>query len=218
VTDALPRDLISALSKLTSQFHDDPQSLHFAVSIVFSSIFKKHGLSCVIVGGQSAAYWMRLPGSTDVDFVSPESKKIAIVLEQCGFQKNDDFSFRYNYPETNVLIELVGEQIKIAGLKETISVIVNPQDIEDPLVRSLMPGSAEVLDPALVFINYLDSACQDSIWFDYEDEGALAVERALALLALYNDYILKELRDRKATGELSQRLLQVLRDKFNITI
>jgi integral membrane sensor domain MASE1 len=35
--------------------------LQEAIAIVFSSIFNKFGIQCTIAGGQSAAYWMRMP-------------------------------------------------------------------------------------------------------------------------------------------------------------
>jgi len=63
--------------------------------------------ACVIVGGQSAAYWMRLPGSTDIDFVTPGYSKITIALEQCGFIRSADMSFRYVHTKTNIMIELL---------------------------------------------------------------------------------------------------------------
>lgn len=216
MTNSLQQNLILAISKLYTRFNDDLQSLHFAISIVFSAILKKHQLSCVIVGGQSAAYWMRLPGSTDVDFVSSDIKKIASVLEGCGFQVDEEYKFRYLHPATNVLIELVGEHIDIRGINASATVAVKPTDINDSLVKSLMPGPAEVLDPVLVFVNYLDSADQSSIWFNFEDEGALSIERAQALFALYKEYILDSLRTRFAANEISDKLILILRDKFNI--
>jgi hypothetical protein len=218
VTDALQLSLISALSKLNEQFRDDAESLHFAVSIVFSSVLNNHGFPCIIVGGQSAAYWMRIPGSTDVDFVSPVSKDIAIIFEQCGFRKSEQFSFRFHHPETNVLIELVGDRIEIAGIKSTETVVVEPDDIEDPLVRSLMSGPAKVIDPLLVFLNYLDASCRESIWFDFEDEGALAIERMQALLVLYEGFILNGLKTQSKTGDILEKHLKVLREKFKITL
>lgn len=216
--DNLQESLTLALSKLDEKFRKDPESLHFAISIVFSSIFKKSGLSCIIVGGQSAAYWLRLPGSNDIDFVSPDLQKIANILEQCGFTKSSDLSFRYVHPTTNIMIELVGEQIAIADIKTPGSVLVEPSDIDDALVRSLMPGPSEVLDPVLVFINYLDASSHDSIWFTFENEGALAVERAKALLALYKEYIIDGLRDRYKAGEISERFRDLLDKKFNIVL
>jgi hypothetical protein len=218
VTDNLHQSLISALSKLNGKFHDDPASLHYAVSIAFSSILKKHGLPCAIVGGQAAAYWMRLPGSTDVDFVSQHSNEIANVLEQCGFKRSNNFTFRFTHSATNVLIELVGERIDIAGIKSPATVAVMPNDIHDPLVRSLMTGPAEMIDPVLVFVNYIEASTQDSVWFNYEDEGALAIERAQALLVLYKEYILKGLMKLYEAGEIPEKCLQLLRDKFKIVI
>lgn len=96
--EKLKSDLTSALFKLNDRFCDDPASLHFAVALVYSSIFRKHGIACIAVGGQSAAYWLRMPGSTDVDFVSSKTTLIAELLESIGFQKSQEFSFRYTYP------------------------------------------------------------------------------------------------------------------------
>ena len=218
MTDNLQQSLISALSKLNAKFHDDPESLHFAISIVFSSILTKHGLQCAIVGGQAAAYWMRLPGSTDVDFVSQHSIKIAKIFEQCGFERSKDFAFRFTHSTTNVMIELVGERIDIAGITSPTTVAVMPKDVHDPLVRSLMTGPAEVLDPVLVFVNYLEASTNDSIWFNYEDEGALAIERTQALLALYKEYVINGLRKLRMSGEVSDKSLQFLRDRYDVTL
>lgn len=218
MTDTLQQNLISALSELNIRFHDEPESLHYAVALVFSSIFKKHSIPCIIVGGQSAAYWLRSPGSTDIDFVSSASDKIAEILEKCGFQRSNDISFRYTHIVTNVYIELVGERIEIADLKSPGLVEVKPHHIGDLLVRSLMPGPAEVLDPVAVFVNYVESSCIDSIWFSYKDEGAIAIERALALLTLYKDHLLTELRNRFEAGEVSEKIVQVLRDKFKVSV
>lgn len=216
--DDLYQNLTSAQSELARRFGPDAEALHLAVSIVFSSILKKNRLPCIIVGGQSASYWMRVPGSIDVDFVSPSIDKIATVLEQCGFVKSPDCSFRYVHTETNVLIELVGERVDVAGMKSGLTVTVEPGDIEDPLVRSLMPGPAEVLDPAVVFVNYCNSSDHASIWYDYENGGALAVERARTLFALYEGYIRNSLKSRYETGEISETFLQLLRDKFLIVL
>jgi len=218
VTITLQQNLTSALFKLDAQFHSDPQSLHFAVAIVFSSILRKYGYPCIIVGGQSASYWMRLPGSIDTDFVSSQIDQIALVLEQCGFQRSDKFTFRYNHPKTNVLIELVGEEIKIGDLKGCSTVEIGPDDIRDPLVRSLMPGPAEILDPLLVFLNYIEAADKDSIWFNYKDEGAIAIERAQAMLALYEEYIKRGLNRLVKSGEISLRIQGILSDKFNLKL
>lgn len=58
------------------------------------------------------------------------------------------------------------------------TVDVEPDELEDTVVASLMPGSAEVLDPFTVFMNYLESSLDDSIWFNFENDGALSIERA----------------------------------------
>jgi hypothetical protein len=47
-----------------------------------------------------------------------------------------------------------------------------------------MLGPAEILDLFRVFLNYVEASSNDLIWFDYEDLGALAIERAQTLLAL----------------------------------
>jgi hypothetical protein len=70
VTNNLQENLVSALSELHSHFPNDIETLHEAVALVSSSIFRAFGIQCTIVGGQSAAYWMRMPGSSDVDFIS----------------------------------------------------------------------------------------------------------------------------------------------------
>jgi hypothetical protein len=210
--------LTSALSKLHARFRDDPQSLHFAISLVFSSILKKYRLPCIIVGGQAAAYWMRLPGSTDVDFVSPDSANVADILEKCGFEKGQDLSFRFCHPATNVLIELVGKRIDIAGIQTPATTEVQPKDVNDSVVRALMPGPADILDPIFVFINYVEASNRDSIWYEFEDEGALAIERAQALLALYKEYVVDGLIKLNKTGEISTTCLQLLRDKFMVTL
>jgi hypothetical protein len=67
----------------------------------------------------------------------------------------------------------------------------------------LIPGPSEVLDPVLVFINYLDASSHDSIWFTFKNDGALAVKRVKALLALYKEYIINGLRDRYKAGEIN---------------
>ena len=118
----------------------------------------------------------------------------------------------------NVLIEIVGESIDIANMKSERPVNIEPKDIEDELVRSLMPGPAMVLDPCLAFLSYVSAACKDSLWYDFEDNGALAIERAQALLALYKDYILHSLKARYKAGEQADVLIQVLREKFHIQL
>ena len=65
-------DLASALSELARAFHADPEKLHLAVAVVFSSIYHAYDLHLVIVGGQSAAHWLKAPASRDVDFGSLE--------------------------------------------------------------------------------------------------------------------------------------------------
>lgn len=218
MTDDLYQNLTSALSELARRFGPDAETLHFTVSIVFSSILKKYRLPCIIVGGQSASYWMRVPGSTDVDFVSPNIDKIATVLEQCGFVKSPDCSFRYVHTVTKVLIELVGERVEVAGMKSGLTVTVEPGDIEDPLVRLLMPGPTEVLDPAVVFVNYCNASDHTSIWYDYENSGSLAAERARTLFALYEGHIRNSLKSRYEAGEIPETFIQLLKKKFLISL
>ncbi len=67
----------SALFKPFDHFHQDPETLHEAIALVFSSIFRKFGVQCIIAGGQSAAYWMRIHSSTDVGFVTKNGKQIS---------------------------------------------------------------------------------------------------------------------------------------------
>jgi hypothetical protein len=169
-----------------------------------------------VVGGQSAAYWLRLPGSIDVDFVSAESNKVIRHLEEAGFRKSGECSFRYTHEATNVQIELVGEKLQVSGLDHPETIMVDRDEIEDPVVRSLMPGPAEVLDPVSVFMNYLDSSSDESLWFDFENEGALSIERAQALLVLYNEYIRNRLQELQKNGKISEKKRQVLAEKFDV--
>lgn len=207
--------LESALSKLYNHFQNDSETLHEGVALVFSSIFKKFGFQCTIVGGQSAAFWMRMPGSTDVDFVTKNGKQISDALENCGFIKTD-LIFRYKHPATNILIELVDEQITINGVRKIDTVEVQQDEIEDPIVKALMPGPAEILDPVRVFLNYVEASSNDSIWFDYEDLGALAIERAQTLLDLYKNIILPELDTLVQNGDIDNNLVKILKEKFHI--
>jgi hypothetical protein len=217
-TGDLLHDLISALYKLKNQFADDAEMLHLAVSIVFSAIFNAHGISCIIVGGQSAAYWMRVPGSTDVDFVSSDIQKVTSALMQCGFSQSSDFLFRFIHSDPDVLVEIVGENIDAAGMKSEGSVNIEPNDVEDELVRSLMPGPAIVIEPAIVFLNYVSASSCETIWYDYDDEGALAIERARAMLALYEEYIRKNLEERFKNNKIPEAIVQLLREKFNMQL
>ena len=164
----LQKSLDSALSKLYEALGTDSALLNEAVAIVFSSLFRKYHIECIIVGGQSAAYWMRVPGSTDVDIVSRDSSEIAETLEACGFVKNDKFGSRFKHSGTDVLIEIVGEQIQISGVQYTKTVEIESEEIENDIVRMLMQGSAEALEPTRVFLNYLEASSDESIWFDYE--------------------------------------------------
>ncbi|MBN1601058.1 MAG: hypothetical protein JW915_05580 [Chitinispirillaceae bacterium] len=113
MTNKLQEDLSSALSKLSTQFSADPELLHEAVKIVYSSILNKYGFSCVIVGGQSAAYWMRIPGSIDVDFVPTQRVELAKLFLHCGFTTVHGYKYRFLHRQTNVLIEIVDEKLDI---------------------------------------------------------------------------------------------------------
>ena len=177
--DNLQASLASALFKLHAHFRNDSEILHEAVALVFSSIFRKFGVQCTIVRGQSAAYWMRMPSSNDVDFVTENSNALVEALESCGFIK-DGYQFRYKHPETDVLIELVSEKLTIKGVRKIITVEIQPAEIEDPVVKELMQGTAETLDPVRIFLNYVEASDNGSIWYDYNNQGALAIERALS--------------------------------------
>jgi hypothetical protein len=113
---------------------------------------------------------------------------------------------------------LVGEKIDVAGMKSGLTVTVEPDDVEDPFVRSLMHGPAEVLDPVVVFVNYCNASQRGSIWYDYEDKGSYAVERAQALFALYEKHIRSGLSTRYKAGEIPETFIQMLREKFLITL
>lgn len=156
-----------------------------------------------------------MPGSTDVDFVTKNGKQISDALENCGFIKTD-LIFRYKHPATNILIELVDEQITINGVRKIDTVEVQQDEIEDPIVKALMPGPAEILDPVRVFLNYVEASSNDSIWFDYEDLGALAIERAQTLLDLYKNIILPELDTLVQNGDIDNNLVKILKEKFHI--
>jgi hypothetical protein len=67
-------------------------------------------------------------------------------------------------------------------------------------------------------LRHIDASSQGSIWFDNKDEGSLAVERARALLALYEEYIQKGLKKLNKAGEVSGKFLHLLRDRFDLTI
>ncbi len=218
VTENIQQNLTSALYSLYSRYKDSPETLHYAISLVFASIFHKFDFPCIIVGGQSAAYWMHMPVSMDIDLVSSQVYQISSILESCGFHKSDGSSFRYIHPETNVLVELVGDKIEIAGLSDLAPDLVSIPEVDDPFVQSLMLGPAEILNPTLVFLNYLEASDQESIWHDYQDAGALAVERAQALFLLYKKHILNDLTTLKKTGKLPERLVKLLSERFEIEI
>lgn len=180
------RHLESALSELQEEFEGDPEKLHLAVAVVFSAIFRAAGTSVVIVGGQAATHWLRADGSRDADFVTRDYQMVRDTLLRSGFRVADA-PFRLVQDKTNVLIELVGEQIEIAGLIADVTSVatIRKTDISSDVVRGLMPADALVLDPGLTFLNYAEASLPHSIWFDHDDDGLLAEERAQALLALY---------------------------------
>jgi len=110
-------------------------------------------MQCIIVGDQSAAYWMRMPGSTDVDLVTKNGNEIS-----------------------------------------------------------------EILDPVYVFLNYAEASDNESIWFDYEDYGALAIERAHALLELYRNMIIPELRMLVHNGDVDEKIVSFLKKRLDIDL
>jgi hypothetical protein len=159
---------------------------------------------------------MRMPGSNDVDFVSQNCSTIAQILEICGFVKSDSYNFRFKHPLNHILIELVDEKIVINGVKKVDTVEIQPDDIQDPVVKSLMPGTAEILDPVSVFLNYVEASSNNSIWFDFEDNGALAIERACAIFNLYQKVILAELTALIKDNNIEEKLLTILNEKLHL--
>jgi len=65
---------------------------------------------------------------------------------------------------------LVDEKVRINGVRKTCTVEIDSNDVDDSIVKALMPGSAEILDPTSVFLNYVKASTNESIWFDYEDQ------------------------------------------------
>jgi hypothetical protein len=108
--------LNSALYELASEFKSNLAEYHFALAIVFSSILNYHGYRTIIVGGQAAVYWTRLTTSEDVDLVCSDYLTIKEILAHMNFVPFEDSSFRLIHEETDALLELVGEKLKVADL------------------------------------------------------------------------------------------------------
>lgn len=223
MTTSLVNRLRSALCSLQAAYPDDPETLHFAVAAVFSSIFLQHSIRAVIVGGQAATHWLRVAGSRDADFVVSDYHGVKDALEAVGFAPTDA-PYRLLHPGTSpkssVLIELVGESIEIAGLRPRQDAVttIAAADIESPLVRDLMGTKALVVEPALVFLNYAEAGDPESVWYDHADEGSLASDRATALLALYHGHIVKRVRRLADQMGLSPRLVEQLRTMYGVEL
>lgn len=83
ITD-LQKSLDSALFKLHEEFGDDSELLHEAVSIVFSSIFRKYGLESVVSGYNSNKFnWIQLLSVNSLMSISIKALFIGI------FSNND---------------------------------------------------------------------------------------------------------------------------------
>ncbi|MCA9547464.1 MAG: hypothetical protein KC613_23835 [Myxococcales bacterium] len=221
---AIARRLRSALSELQAEFPADPQTLHFAVAAVTASIFLAHKLRVVVVGGQAATHWLRVSSSLDVDLVASDYHGVREILREVGFEPADQSAFRLKLagptPATEILVELVGERIQVAGVLEDADAVttIRPDQVRNPRVRSLMGGDALVLDPCLAFLNYAEASSPDSDWYDHEDADGLAHERAEALLRLYRDHILERLEGLQRERRLPDRVCLLLRDGFNVDL
>lgn len=217
------RNLRSALSSLKAEFAHDPEKLHLAVGLVFSSIFKAYGAEVVVVGGQAASYWLRIGGSTDVDFVARDFESTRDTLASVGFvTTNAPFRLIHGDSSANasVLIELVGEAVEVAGIRPAKDAVITvvTADIESPTIRRLMMGDALVMDPGLSFLNYAEASLSDSQWHDIEDQGGLALDRATALLELYRPFITDKLRTFVEEKLLSERLRRLLVSEFHLDL
>lgn len=214
--------LESALSRLRLEFPDDPERLHLAVALVFSSIYKSNGVDVIVVGGQAATHWLRIDGSIDVDFVAPDFDTVRDSLLAVGFVLTGRSLFRLVCPDAepnrSVLIELVGETVEIAGIRAGLDSIITVRalDIENPIVRELMAGDALVINPALAFLNYAESSLSDSLWHDFEDGGAQAQERAEGILVLYEEHVAAQISRLADDGLLPERLQRLLADKYGL--
>jgi hypothetical protein len=211
------KSLKSALSELQGTFSESPEALHLAVALVFSSIFRANGVDVVVVGGQAASHWLRVVGSTDTDFVTTRFHTVRDTLLDVGFVVSGA-PFRLIHAGADVLIELVGETIQVAGIQaDAQSVItVRRSDIAHQAVSALMPGPASVIDPALVFLNYAEASLPNSDWHDFEDNGTQAHERALALLALYRPIVTEQLNRFAREERLRPDLQQALASTFQL--
>lgn len=147
--------LNSALYELALEFKSKLAEFHFALSIVFSSILNYHGFRTIIVGGQASVYWTRLTTSEDVDFVCADYLAVKEILEHLNFTPLMNSNFRFLHQETNARLELFGEKLMVANLNLELTEMIEAKSIEHPSVKKLMLGPAEVLNPFLVFINYL---------------------------------------------------------------
>ncbi len=211
--------LNSALYELASEFESDKAEFHFALSIVFSSILTFHGYRTVIVGGQAAVYWTRLTTSEDVDFVCANYLAVKELLGRLNFVPYEGSSFRFLHEETDAMLELVGEKLRVANLDLELSEMIGAESIEHPLVKKLMLGPAEVINPFLVFLNYLDAAISSFFWYDSTDQGNLALERARAIYSLMPDYIVAACKKFLPNqSKLNLDLLKKLYDEFGIEI
>lgn len=111
-------------------------------------------------------------------------------------------------------MELVGESIGIEGVKKIETVEIAPGDIDELFVRSSMQGTAETLYPLLIFLNYPEISTKESIWYDYSSHGSLAIERAQALLTLYEKHIIGGIRSLIQRDEIDDKLVNIVTEKF----
>lgn len=220
MTNNIAKDLKSALYKLFNKFSDDPFAFHFAISLVFSSIFKNYGIKLVIVGGQSVAYWNRINVSQDADFIS-DNNEVTAILESIGFSVDANFRFRLLHEEFNAFVEIVGESLRIAGIDFSISdnvIEVFPSDIDDELVASLMKANALILHPALAFLNYIHASIPDTEWFDSKDGGSEAGIRAKALYRLLTDEIEEKLININKMHKIPENIKEYLRLEYQFIL
>lgn len=211
-------NLKSALSEINKKYSAEPAKLHFAVALIISSYFRRLGVRCCIVGGQAAAYWMRITGSVDSDFVIGNTGKAAELLETVGFKRDSGRSYQFLHSQYSLLVELVGEEIEVAGVKLDRTVLISPNEVSDKFTKKLMAGPAEVIDPVLVFLNYLEACGKGSVWFDERNQGMLAAERARAVFELYEKYIRETLEKEKKFKKIPDVVLSALHSEFKVNI
>lgn len=96
--------------------------------------------------------------------------------------------------------------------------LVEREDLASDLVRTLMPGDAVILDPALVFLNYVDASQPASGWHDSSDEGSGAEDRARALLRLYPDRVREGLVALRGQGKLAATMVELVREQFGLDL